>query len=348
MTQWGKVVAINTMQAVGATPIDIQVDDLPQLPSSERNLAEGIKSLYQTCQLYDLNLVVGKTHLPAHKVVLASMSRACCEHVQKAVKEYQQQHQKVEAKEQPEQEKPATEEAPSTSCAEVPTATSPVYSNQWKCQDDSAEPPAVAVIADSNASSTSSDSEKTATPVPAVSDEPSVQPPPSASSTRPELNLDIDNPEAARAFLDLVYGLGTEYNISSDAANKDVLRLATQLDVPCLQESATHFLGQNLTSSNAVDRLQTCKEFGLDEMYQAIEEEVVANKEALSQIASDEEVVKHPGILQGLLIRSASVHQPVPAQDGKEAKRKRVLETKSSKPEKMPKVSAVRSVAGGA
>ena len=55
------------------------------------------------------------------------------------------------------------------------------------------------------------------------------------TSTRPELHLDIASPEAtwlplhamrclpaveaARALLDLVYGLGTEYNISSDAVH---------------------------------------------------------------------------------------------------------------------------------
>ncbi|CAE7447020.1 ARIA [Symbiodinium natans] len=355
MTQWGKVVAINSLTAAGTTPLEIEVDDLPPLPA-ERNLAEGIKILYQTCQLYDLNLVVGTTRLPAHKVVLASMSRACCEQVQKAVKEFQQQRQPAspsntssdteKAEKAPpsgsdaEPEEKAVEvhqEAATTSSVEeVPATSPPIYSNQWKAPDSTAPVPAVPSETHSEP-----DSEKTAAETPKALEVP-------LSATRPELHLDIASPEAARALLDLVYGLGTEYNISSDAANEDVLRLATQLDVPCLQESATRYLGQNLTCQNAVSRLQTCKEFGLQEMYAAIEEEVVCSRDALQRIAAAEEVIKFPEILQGLLVRSAEVHVPIPnVKEGKEGKRKRAVEPKTGRPEKMSKAPSGRAVAGG-
>jgi len=360
MTQWGKVVSVSNLQAAGTTLLEIQVDDLPSLPA-ERNLAEGIKILYQTCQLYDLNLVVGTTRLPAHKVVLASMSRACCEQVQKAVKDFQQRQppspssassdlEKAEKAEKaptsgPEEKtlQADLEVATTSSLAQVPAASPPIYSNQWKAPSSTAPVPPVAI----NAKAEPAEGKNVPPEEPQKTlEEPTV--PSLPAPTRPEMHLDIASPEAARALLDLVYGLGSEYNISSDAANQDVLRLATQLDVPCLQESATRYLGQNLTCQNAVSRLQTCKEFGLEEMYGAIEEEVVYSRDALQRIAAAEEVIKFPEILQGLLVRSAQVHNPVPnLREGKEAKRKRIAEQKSGRPEKLPKASSGRAVAGG-
>lgn len=140
------------------------------------------------------------------QVVLASMSDAFCDHVRKAVADFQ-----------------------------APPAA--IYGNQWKTEGG---------------------------------EEP---------HTRPELRLDIASPEAARALLDLVYGLGSEYNIDSEEANTDVLRLARQLDLPGLQALATRYLGESLSSENvgslrrqlfqwreAVQRLRTCQEFGLQEM----------------------------------------------------------------------------------
>ncbi|CAJ1349529.1 unnamed protein product, partial [Effrenium voratum] len=344
--QWGKVVSQKAVPAKGSTPIGIEVSELPSgAAARERNLEEGIKSLYQTCQLYDLNLVVGKTRLPAHKVVLAALSRACCEEVRKAVAEYsgegpdekpkdrleaqvpreEVQTSPAEAKEPepaagaPEAKKPkeqalalpAKETEEQALLAEV-AASPAVYSNQWKASEKSDPSP-------------TSPSEASVT---------EVKPRPE----RPEMVLDIASPEAARALLDMVYGLGSEYHIHSDEANEDVLRLSRLLDVPCLQELATRYLAENLTTENAVARLQTCRQFGLEEMYEAIEQEVVMNREALEQVAAEEEVMKHPAILQSLLVRSARMHRPM---------KRGLPESQALKvrPEKMPKVSSSR---GGA
>ncbi|CAJ1448013.1 unnamed protein product, partial [Effrenium voratum] len=103
-------------------------------------------------------------------------------------------------------------------------------------------------------------------------------------------------------------------------------------------ELATRYLAENLTTENAVARLQTCRQFGLEEMYEAIEQEVVMNREALEQVAAEEEVMKHPAILQSLLVRSARMHRPM---------KRGLPESQALKvrPEKMPKVSSSR---GGA
>ena len=61
--------------------------------------------------------------------------------------------------------------------------------------------------------------------------------------------MDINCPEAARALLDLVYGLG-EYHIGSEEANRDVLRLARQLELPGLRQLATRYLAEGLSSEN--------------------------------------------------------------------------------------------------
>jgi len=296
--EWGKVIATSDKTSMGSTPIEIEVADMPAMPKAERNLAEGIKSLYQTCQMYDLNLVVGKTSLPAHKVVLASMSTACCEQVRKA----------------------------------PPAASPPVYSNQWKSETASG-----------------AEGDKLAANAPVSPSDDGVA---KRDSSRPELVLEIGSPEAARALLDMVYGLGSEYNISSEEANKDVLRLAKQLDVPSLQELAMGYLARDVTTENALLRLQTCREFALDELYSAIEEEVIANRDALELVAGNTEVLKHPEILQGLLVRAARMHRPSTTPESQEAapvtaaKRKReVEEPPKGKPEK---AKAAKTRTGGA
>lgn len=68
---------------------------------------------------------------------------------------------------------------------------------------------------------------------------------------------------------------------------------------------------------------------------------MVINRDALELVAGDEEVMKHPEILQGLLLRSARIHRPVPP-----PKRcKRDLDEAKVRPDKL-KVAKTR--AGGA
>eukprot|EP00913_Durusdinium_trenchii_P012317 g11562.t1 len=223
------------------------------------------------------------------------MSTACCEQVRKAVAEFEQGREPREALQSTEQVKTGPEAE-----AVVPL--------QATGEALAASPPKAP--APERVSPNKDTSQEKSRP-----------------SSRPELVLDIASPEAARALLDMVYGLGREYNITSDEANKDVLRLAKQLDIPSLQACLC-----------AVARLQTCQEFGLDEMYDAIVEEVVMTRDALQLVAANEEVMKYPAILQGLLVRSANMHRPV-----RKRTKRELEESKAGKPEKIPKDVRPRS-----
>eukprot|EP00441_Pelagodinium_beii_P038345 CAMPEP_0197628404 /NCGR_PEP_ID=MMETSP1338-20131121/6731_1 /TAXON_ID=43686 ORGANISM="Pelagodinium beii, Strain RCC1491" /NCGR_SAMPLE_ID=MMETSP1338 /ASSEMBLY_ACC=CAM_ASM_000754 /LENGTH=255 /DNA_ID=CAMNT_0043199375 /DNA_START=49 /DNA_END=816 /DNA_ORIENTATION=- len=235
MTQWGAVIALSQKASsndLGA-PIVVQVQSVTTHANS-RKLSEGLKEMYQKCQMFDLSLLVGKTRFPAHRAVLASLSEKSRERVREAV--------------------------------------------------------------DANTAAESQ-----------------------AGSTRPDLPLtSITHPEAARALIDVVYGLAPDYSVSSEEANRDVLHLAKEWDLPFLGNLAVHKLVEDINSENVVTRLATCKEFGLDAAYAEISKVLVANRDALLDVCTRDEVVSHPEILQGLLISSAEVHRPASGKHGLE------------------------------
>lgn len=158
------------------------------------------------------------------------------------------------------------------------------------------------------------DSVSTTTPVvtppeaPLASTQPEnqgVQEPP--TKRYPELNLpNVTHAEAVPALLDFVYGLGTAYNISSDEANRDVLQLAKEFDLPRLVDLATHRLAQDLTTDNAIGRLVTCEEFELTAMFNMISDELVGNPKALLEVSNNMGLLKHPGLLQKMLVRAST------------------------------------------
>lgn len=118
---------------------------------------------------------------------------------------------------------------------------------------------------------------------------------------------DISHPEAVRSMLDCIYGpsggSSTEYNPSSEEANRDVLRLAQRFQISQLQEDASRWLARGLSTANVLDRLVACEEFGLTEVREKILEQLTANPEALFVLAKDPEVTKVPAVLQDLLVR---------------------------------------------
>lgn len=130
---------------------------------------------------------------------------------------------------------------------------------------------------------------------------------------------DITHSEAVRAMLDCVYGAvgGKEYSPSSEDANRDVLRLAQQFQLIPLQDQASRWLLKSISTSNALDRLKACEEFGLGDVKERILEQLVANPDALLALANDAEIVKVPLVLQKLLIRILKllgVAEPAPPQ----------------------------------
>mmetsp|Transcript_93306 Transcript_93306/g.185176 ORF Transcript_93306/g.185176 Transcript_93306/m.185176 type:complete len:288 (-) Transcript_93306:249-1112(-) len=262
MTLWGTVTALQTLPSLGSQPIELVIDMDDESKAGPSDLSEGIRSLYQKCQFYDVMLVVGGKRFPAHQSVLASLSGAMSERLRQAL------------------EKPAagTGEAasPERPASSTPQALSP-------------------------ASATS----------PRKATSPAASPGAENRIGYPEVHLnEITNTEAVTVLIDYVYGLGAEYHVSSDEVNRDVLRLAQVLELPRLQELASTRLAKGLTSDNAVERMATCEEFGLDGLCDLIAEQVTKSGEALTRISSGSEVTKHPKILQNLLVRAANLYSP--------------------------------------
>lgn len=259
MTQWGAVTTIQTLPSLGKEPVPLEIDSLPSLTSQHerRSLSDGIRGLYQTCQLFDLSIHIGTSRFPAHRAVLAALSRTCCDLVHEAERRAHEAEQ----------------------CS--------VGAGQQTAQDGSVQKQAEdGKVAPSNPSR----------PI----------------TERPKLFLEgVTSEEAVRAFLDIVYGLADDYTVSTDEANKDVLRLAKMLDLPFLENLAAQKVVKGITTSNVVARMATCKDFELQDAYAAIETELVNNKLALRAVSNNPEVVDHPRLLQSLLIRTASVHRPV-------------------------------------
>jgi len=343
MTHWGKVTGAQSMASSTIEPVSLQVgeSDLPPIAEKERSITAGIRGLYQKCQMYDIHVVVGNSRLPAHKVVLAAMSEPLCKRVKQAVAEFQAQSQSSSPAVAPEEPKaapvepketPEAQEAP-PEVKEAPPA--PAYDNQWSEVIQAA--PAVP-----EAAGEGQEPQTVAEAAPAGK----AQKAPSSTLTRPELNLEfITSLEAASVMLDMIYGVSAEdQDIKSDEANSDVLRLAKTLELPCLEGIAMKKLAKDLSTENVVPRLATCKQLGLTEMYEAIEEEVVINKPALVNVSHGTEVMQHPELLQSLLVRSAAVHRG----HAEKKSNKRAIEEPPKRAEKAAKVSSGKAISGGA
>lgn len=173
-----------------------------------------------------------------------------------------------------------------------------------------------------------------------------------ASAGTLELRLrNVENPEAAHALLDYIYGLGAEYQVSSDEVNKDVLRLAQQYGLTGLEALAERRLAANISTDNVVSRLATCQEFNLWGLFGLVADELIASPLALQLVSSQTEVMRYPEILQQLLIR-ASEHYKPDLEGEKTAtagSRKRAAPAGNEKrAEKAAKASSGAAVVGGA
>jgi hypothetical protein len=118
---------------------------------------------------------------------------------------------------------------------------------------------------------------------------------------------DVTNPEAVRVMLDCVYGprggATSTYSPSTEETNRDVLRLAQRFQVALLLEHASRWLTRDLSTSNLLQRLLACEEFGLTDVRERILEQLTANPEALYVLARDPEITKVPAVMQDLLVR---------------------------------------------
>lgn len=97
---------------------------------------------------------------------------------------------------------------------------------------------------------------------------------PQVSCEPVELELaGVSCPEAARVFLNHVYGApGAAPLPDTEAAIRDVLRLAHAFELPRLRESAAQWLSRGVNAGNAPERLSICEEFGFVALGSRIQE----------------------------------------------------------------------------
>lgn len=306
---------------MGARVVELNVEVSPN--QKQDNLSSGVKSLYENVALCDVMLVVGDESFPAHKAALATYP-ALRDRLHQAVTDAAAVAAVAAAK-----EKDAAAAVAESNATEVSASAA---AKEGSTESAVADPPP----ADSTeGSSTAAPApEETTAPevVPAAAggQVPEVAPAADAASTAPataaapaaapsaapsmlEMHFpDISQPEAIRIMLAHIYGVDggevSNYAPSSDEVNKDVLRLASQLQLASLKEFATHWMASGLNSSNAVPRLSTCQEFALHDLFEAAAEALASDAFALSQVTEDLDIIKHPRLLQKLLIRVAALY----------------------------------------
>jgi hypothetical protein len=277
---WGAVTALDKGPTVDSQPVVLSVEvDGVEKPFSS-TLAQGVRGLYEAAEFCDVNLLACGQSFPAHKAVLAATSTAFRERVQQAVSVCEIAAAPLENVNPAALEGPASTETVEKGEVLPPASTDP--------SGDAAD-----VVAPSETSPGEQD-----VPIAPQRQIPEIQFP------------SVSCPEAIRILLAHVYGVDegevSKYQPSCDEANKDVLRLATQLQLPSLKEFATHWLAKELTATNAVLRLSIAQEFALHDFFEVTTEALASDPFALEQVTEDIKIINHPGILQTLLVRIAS------------------------------------------
>jgi len=96
----------------------------------------------------------------------------------------------------------------------------------------------------------------------------------------------VSHPESVQAMLTCIYGpqdgSAASYNPSSEGVNRDILQLAQRFQIPQLEAEASLWLAKGLNTSNVLERLCVCEEFGLSAVREKILEQLTANPGALS------------------------------------------------------------------
>jgi len=142
---------------------------------------------------------------------------------------------------------------------------------------------------------------------------------------RHEIRLEIANPEAVKIMLDFLYMLDESdwaaFNPRTQAVNRDVLQLAAQFQLPGLTQRATHWLSQDLTTGNVVERLAICEEFSLTELSEKILQQLANNREALAEVAHSSQIMSHPKLMQAILQTASSAPEPQPQQQKKRSRK---------------------------
>jgi len=135
----------------------------------------------------------------------------------------------------------------------------------------------------------------------------------------------VGNPEAVQMMLNYLYALDEKewatFNPRTQAVNRDVLQLAAQFQLPGLTQQAMHWLSQDLTTGNVVERLAICEEFGLTELSEKILQQLTLNREALAEVAHSKQITDHPKLMQSILQCTAAMPEPEPQQKPKRSRK---------------------------
>jgi hypothetical protein len=287
---WGSVSAIDKTPSLGTKPVELQVE-VDATDSFEVSLGAGMRLLYKDALFFDVVLLACGQKFPAHKAVLAATSAPLRQQLEQAVAA-------AEAAE-------ALENASPLEKAKLPEAST------GATVGNAVENPPETEIEKPTASSTTDSSVAQDQMVPAI-------PAPEASTVgvdvgfrMPEIHLaNISCPQAVSILLEHVYGmdggLSENYSVSDDATNKDVLRLASDLQIPTLKELAMQWMTKDVTSANVILRLSIAQDFALHEFFEGAAGALASDMPALREVTNDLAIVKHPDILQALLMRVAT------------------------------------------
>lgn len=136
-----------------------------------------------------------------------------------------------------------------------------------------------------------------------------------------ELRVEVTNPEAVKLMLDYLYMLDEKewaaFNPRTQAVNQDVLQLAEKFQLHGLTQQAMHWLSQDLTTGNVLERLAICDDFGLSELSDKILQQLTNNRAALAEVAHSQQITNHPTLMQSILKCAAGQLDPEPAQQPK-------------------------------
>lgn len=321
-------------------PTEADVNMMEPQTAHDSPLAEGIRGLFARSELCDVVLVAGEKKFPVHKAMLAAMSSNFGSYLRHQTSGGQGDDP-MQGMLSPIVASPPASEAPALEPAATPTAPA-----EGQTEAGATAPDAAGEKAPAEPAGTEAPAQEAA----------ATESPPAASGSEvpaplPELQVvGIESTEALDIVLSYVYTVGTgapwEYKPTTAEANKDILRLARHFGMPHLHEHAARWLTRGLTTANVVDRLVTCEELNLGLLREKIMEQLTKNPSELSVVSSSPEIMKHPRILQDLLVLFASLRgMGPPVQAKPEVKAEPEVQAEPKAEEKQPEEPKVEKPA---
>jgi len=131
-------------------------------------------------------------------------------------------------------------------------------------------------------------------------------------AVRLEAQSELDLQPASHEAVDLVvrwlYGEvgASNFQPTTSQVNKEVLKISSELGLPTLSELCAVRLAEDADTSNVVDSVRLCEEYGLPKLRAALVSAVVEDPLALDAVAKDATTLTHPVLMQQLLASIAA------------------------------------------